>query len=131
MNAMRSFVLAGMLAASNMAATVQASEPLVLHAGKAAFSIEVPSGWKVRTLERRTSGRVRWEASENFTDLPKVDGLPEWQLTEAPRSVSNAYVPLGSDVVVVSLRAQGCGRCDEGKTVLLKVLKSYREVGNP
>jgi len=165
MNAMRCLVLAGVLATSVFAATVQASEPLVLHAGNAAISIEVPAGLKVRALERRISSayplveltpsnvsaletpfriqlvyyksripmaaRVRWEATEKFTDLPRVEGLPEWQLTEAPGSVLNAYVPLGSDVVVVSLRAQGCGRCDEGKSVLLNVLKSYREVGNP
>jgi hypothetical protein len=174
LNAIRSLVLAGMLAPSTFAATVQAAEPLVLHAGKAAISIEVPAGWKVRTFEkRRISGadplvelapsnvsaldtpfriwlvyykfresldarvrwmvaRPRWEASENFADLPTVDGLPEWKLSEARGSVLNSYVPLGSDVVVVvSLRAQGSGRYDEGKAVFLNVLKSYKEVGNP
>ena len=53
MNAMRSLVLAGLLSISTLAATVRASEPLLLHAGKAAISIEVPAGWKVRTLEQR------------------------------------------------------------------------------
>ncbi len=172
MNAMRSLALAGMLATSTFAATVQASGPLVLHAGKLTISIEVPAGWKVRTLESHISGayplveltpsnvraletpfriwlvyyksrepldarmrwmvaKPRWEASDNFTDLPKIEGLPEWKLTEARGSVLNAYVPLGSDVaVVVSLRAQGSGRYDEGKEVLLSVLKSYKELGN-
>src|SRR5262245_57960419 len=125
---LRNLALAGMLATSTLAATAQASEPLVLHAGKAAISLEVPAGWKARTLEGHRSGssplveltpanvgaletpfriwlvyytfrkpldarvswrvaRTRWEASDNFTDLPRVDGLPEWQLTEAPGSV--------------------------------------------
>jgi hypothetical protein len=164
MNAMRSFVLAGMLAASNTVATVQASEPLVLHAGKAAISIEVPSGWKVRTLERRISGaeplveltqagvsaldapfriqlvyyksqvpvvaRERWEASVKLTNRRTNFDLPEWLLTEAPGSAINAYVPLGSDVVVVSLKDLGSGRYDEGKAALLSVIQSYKEVGD-
>jgi hypothetical protein len=170
MNAIRNLVLAGMLVASNPAATMQASEPLLLHAGKATASIEVPAGWKVRTLEGRMSGsyplveltpasvsaldtpflitivyyksrepidprmrwvvaRARWEISEKFTDRGKVAGTRDWQLTEASGSVLNAYIPLGDDVAVVSLRAQGSGRYDEGKAVLLNILKSYKEVG--
>jgi hypothetical protein len=172
MNAIRNLVLVGMLVVSNPAATMQGSDPLLLHASKEVASIEVPTGWKARTLEGRMSGsyplveltpanvsaletpyritivyykpwepidakmrwlvaRGGWEKSEKLTDLGKIDGTRDWQLTEALGSVLNAYISLGDDVVVVSLRAQGSGRYDEGKAVLLNMLKSYKEAETP
>jgi hypothetical protein len=82
------------------------------------------------------TARLRWEKlwPGLSTELPRVDGLPGWALSEVEElRTLTAYTQFGNDVLLVHLSAPNAELYTQGKQELIEMLKSYKErvAGNP
>jgi hypothetical protein len=63
------------------------------------------------------------------TELPRLEGLPNWSVYGHDQKLRSAYIQIGNNALLFQLRYRGDEQAAQGEKVLLAVLKSYREVG--
>jgi hypothetical protein len=84
-------------------------------------------------MHRTKRGTLSMDPTARFVELPSIDARDSRTIVEELHSnrypsSANAYITLGSDVLVIGLGAASEESYQQGLEVFLAMLKSYREV---